>query len=876
MTEVVPRRVNQLKPRAAFWIILACLASPISHATEWVRPGINSDSGVWGIEGGLKFAVHPSGFTGGTGGPRGLIRLGYPVYQDGGYDLINFIAVEPVVDGNKGFSELESSQLDNVQGKRFWTDDPEEPGNLWSPEPGVEQLDVLIRVERFLNGAHIYLVVSQRSDAPDEIRLTIHTEPDGAPMNFCILSATMGNKVRARQLWFRDSTISSLDLYPDYQGTGFAPHSLYGMVHRRTPQGDLVAAITRDEEEGSRVEPWPAAPHWNYQGVNVTQYWKKLRGTFRDDLRVAVNARYTYWMSDVPIPGGISYENFEMREGYFEGQQFIFGLTTKTPEQLGLGKVSILEQPKDIIAWAGEDITFSAVISEQPTTLEWEVSVDHGDTWVTIGGATDESYSIVEVPLVADRNQYRLVVTDQYGLTLVSDAAILRVGDRGLAPVAQNVVAHYRFEEGRLGRWATGAVDSSGNGHHLGEVIGAPGYSQSVPASALHQSAENNARSLDVAGGGNAIQGRDGHSLSQVEWEDFTIEAWVRVAVADGGQESGGFAGDSFFGLEKTAANRFRVVAFDRTGDLFIIDTSHTFVAGEWTHLAVIGDIEASLLTAYVNGHPVGSAANFRGLPVPQPNTTWTIGRGRPMGWASGQIDEVRFSDAALSPVEFLNFSHAILHFAFHPDEVTTPAGAAAAFSALAGGGGQDTLIYQWQVSADDGASWTNIAGAKSAFYTNEFVTSADDGNQYRVVASRGDDSVISEAALLRVTPAIEAWRKIHFGTVDETGNAALTSDPDGDLFNNLLEYALGTDPNVAGDAHGAVNCREAEGLLTLRFNHIDDPSLVYEVEAANDLMNWMVVRTYSPFTTIGVRRYTEALDDAQRRFLRLSITLLE
>lgn len=330
MTEAALHRLKQ-RLKTALWIVLGCLASQIAHGTQWARPGINSDSGVWGIEGGLKFAIPPAGFTPG-GGPRGLIRIGYPVLSDGGYDLINFIAVEPVVNGSKGFSELERSQLDNVQGKRIWTDDPAEPGHLWSPEPGVEQLDVLIRVERFLNGTDIYLVLSQRSDAPDEIRLTLHTEPGSASPDYCVLSATMGNKVRARDLWLKDETISSLDLYADYQEAHFAPHTFFGSDRlRRTPEGGMIAAITTDEEEGSEVDPWPAAPHWNYQGVNVTQYWKKPKGTFRDDLHVAVNARYTYWMSDVPIPGGISYENFEMREGYFEGQPFVFGITTKTP-----------------------------------------------------------------------------------------------------------------------------------------------------------------------------------------------------------------------------------------------------------------------------------------------------------------------------------------------------------------------------------------------------------------------------------------------------------------------------------------------------------------------------------------------------------------
>jgi hypothetical protein len=43
--------------------------------------------------------------------------VGYPVLPGKRYDLVNFIAVEPVVKGRRGFSELEHSRLDNVAGK---------------------------------------------------------------------------------------------------------------------------------------------------------------------------------------------------------------------------------------------------------------------------------------------------------------------------------------------------------------------------------------------------------------------------------------------------------------------------------------------------------------------------------------------------------------------------------------------------------------------------------------------------------------------------------------------------------------------------------------------------------------------------------------
>ena len=40
-----------------------------------------------------------------------------------------------------------------------------------------------------------------------------------------------------------------------------------------------------------------------------------------------------YWDDD-PLPGGIAFENFEVRERYVPDQVFIFGLTPKTPQEI--------------------------------------------------------------------------------------------------------------------------------------------------------------------------------------------------------------------------------------------------------------------------------------------------------------------------------------------------------------------------------------------------------------------------------------------------------------------------------------------------------------------------------------------------------------
>ncbi|MBA4150577.1 MAG: hypothetical protein H0X66_20890 [Verrucomicrobia bacterium] len=328
-----------------FVLFLSMLLPQATPAGEWVRSGINTNQPVWGVRGGLLWAIEPGGFRA-QSEPRGLIRLGYPILSNGNYDLVNFIAIEPIVKGQKAFSELEHSRLDNRQGKRLWGSETQKEGstNLWPGKlstlsNGVEQLEVKVHVEPFDNGANVYLLISQRSDTPDEITLTIHSETNSAAMDYCILTATMGNMARTRELWLNDEMTNSLHLYPDYKGSNFTLHTIYPLDRLwRTASGDVLVAVTTDEDEPHTVFPFPGTFRWHYGGYKVTQFWKKPQGAFRKDLHTAVNARFTYWKRVQPIPGGISFENFELRERFYEGQQFVFGITRKTPAELGFKK----------------------------------------------------------------------------------------------------------------------------------------------------------------------------------------------------------------------------------------------------------------------------------------------------------------------------------------------------------------------------------------------------------------------------------------------------------------------------------------------------------------------------------------------------------
>jgi hypothetical protein len=331
--------------------------------SRWIRP-VEASRLIWGIEGGIVLAVWPSGLDGeGVGGPRGLFRMGYE--RDGKMVLVNFVAVEPIVANKRGLSELELSSIPEQEqslrqkrGKFIWPSSEyppvkagdkittveqmrrlSVPGWLSQPSPGVKQFNIAFDVEKFNNGAHPWIVASIRNDQPDEVIFTVHAAPDSAPMQRCILTATMGNYIRARHLWLRDRVVHSKTLWPDPVTAGVTafgftrPAFFEERSMSRMRNGSFVVMITTDEGDPSKVAPKPAS--WHYRGRKVTQYWRAdlCKG---HPLRVKANGRFTYWMSRSAIPNGVAYENFELVRDYFDGQQFIFGLTELPPSRLEL------------------------------------------------------------------------------------------------------------------------------------------------------------------------------------------------------------------------------------------------------------------------------------------------------------------------------------------------------------------------------------------------------------------------------------------------------------------------------------------------------------------------------------------------------------
>lgn len=320
-------------PTASLVVLLATAAIQ----APFLRPRDAKAPKVWGVENGIAVGVHPD-FRGAFNRvcPRGLIRIG--LLRGGKPVLVNFVAVEPVVGTRKGLSELERSPSDRKPGKRFFLSNRRNGRPRSDGVPGLVRktaegrtLSFAIHVERFANGAQPIVEVTLFEKRRHEVRFRTFEAEGSARIRQLTLSATMGNLARTRHLWLAKEPVHSVVLYRGYRGNGFVERGKYplGRLHR-TKSGDVVVAITPDEFDPSEVLPF-AKGGWRCPVGWLAQYWRKPKGTFDPSLVCRVNGRRVYWRSRNPLPGGIAFENFELRETFRVGQEIRFGFERRSP-----------------------------------------------------------------------------------------------------------------------------------------------------------------------------------------------------------------------------------------------------------------------------------------------------------------------------------------------------------------------------------------------------------------------------------------------------------------------------------------------------------------------------------------------------------------
>lgn len=120
-------------------------------------------------------------------------------------------------------------------------------------------------------------------------------------------------------------------LYFAYTGDDFVEHENYPLDEMlRTRDGGAIVLCTSDE-----VDPSNAPVTGKQFGTTASPSNSALAGCSplhraRSSGSRECEAR-VYWASHDPLPGGIAFENFEVRQRYVAAQQFIFRITSKEP-----------------------------------------------------------------------------------------------------------------------------------------------------------------------------------------------------------------------------------------------------------------------------------------------------------------------------------------------------------------------------------------------------------------------------------------------------------------------------------------------------------------------------------------------------------------
>ena len=309
-------------------------------AGNWIQPSECIPAmPIWGHAKGVSVGLAP------LPGPRGLLRIYAPYLNEYPPSVVNFIAFEPIPlnSEERGFSELEKSKLDDVNGKRFWSSNNSNGYNPKSPvEPargeisiakGQEVLTVFIHSEKFDNGAMLYIRLRFFENEPYQLELTTYSSPESVKLKNFIVTATMGNKMRLRNLHLKDEKISSLKIWPDYKSIHFTEHAIFPiekLIHDNVGKVYFITSPNEDCLQGV-IYPEGTKQHWKYQGKTATQYW--ICNSPHAELKGIVNGRFVYWASKSPIPGGISIENFELKEPFRQGATYVFGIDPRKPEE---------------------------------------------------------------------------------------------------------------------------------------------------------------------------------------------------------------------------------------------------------------------------------------------------------------------------------------------------------------------------------------------------------------------------------------------------------------------------------------------------------------------------------------------------------------
>lgn len=383
---------------------------------------------------------------------------------------------------------------------------------------------------------------------------------------------------------------------------------------------------------------------------------------------------------------------------------------------------AITAQPTNQTACAGNNATFT-ITSAAATSFQWQVSTDGGATWTNVGGATTATLTLTGVTVAMNGNQYRCIASALCGSTN-SNAATLTV-NTGAAITAQ----------------PSGATICTGQNTNL--CVTATGSNLTYQ----WQSATS------CAGPWTNIAGATTNCYLASPVSNTSYQCIVNSTSCPGAVTSNcaTVTVATAVGISVSPANQTVCEGATAT---FSVTASGSGLTYQW-QLSTDGGGTYSNIAGATNSSYTTAA------------TTASMNGYRYRCVVSNGVCTPGTSGAAILTVNTLPAVSAA------PQSATLCVGGSNTFSVTASG---TAITYQWQISTDGGATWTNIAGATTSSYTVSAVTTGMNGNRYRcVVSGTCNPAVNSAAAILTVNTPVAITAQPSTQSVCATGTISFS-----------------------------------------------------------------------------------------------------
>ena len=366
----------------------------------------------------------------------------------------------------------------------------------------------------------------------------------------------------------------------------------------------------------------------------------------------------------------------------------------------------IIAQPYDVTALAGTSATFTISATGGALSYQWEYSTDQGKTWSNVSsGGTSSSYTMTAA-MLHEWNQYRCVVTNSYGST-TSKVAHLIV-DSDTYPC---IMAQPEDQKVASGKTATFAVTT-----------------KNVTSFQWYYSRDNGASWVTFEGQTGAMLSVKGSATNNgclyvciIKNSKGSVQSYI-VKLTVTGVKPGVYSQPGDRTREPGAEVSFYVGAMGVSKYQWQVSKDG---GSTWKNISTSTYPSAATATLKFTTNSKQNGYMYRCKLTNSVGTTY-----------SAKVTLTIGKPAITS----------------QPSSTSAATGAEVSFKVSTSG----AKSYQWQVSKDNGSTWTNISTTKypsAATNTLTFtVSSGMQGYKYRCKVKNSEGTTTSSAAVLTVT----------------------------------------------------------------------------------------------------------------------------